>query len=230
MKKLLLLCFVSLPGVLWSQDTEGIQSDYKPVGGEKTLELQFEPFGDNPISINGIRARWFKSEQKAFRLNAFIGISSDSEITQQENSDFNLRELRDKDFSFTINLRPGFEKHLKGTGRLSPYFGMEGDLAYRTSSEKSESQVGNDVKFTKTVNGSGFFRIGANAIAGFDFYVIKKLYLGTEFGFGASLTKLLSVKVKSDVDGFIEPEPTKRGSSFDFGPNVNAQIRLGYAF
>ena len=229
MKKYLLFVFV-LPVLVYGQDLSQEVNEYKPQAGEKTLELQFEPFGDNPLDINGIRLRWFKSEQKAIRLNVFLGLSNDSQITQQEDSDLNLKELKDKDFSFTAAIRPGMEKHFKGTSKLSPYFGWEGEVAYRTSSSKTESQNGNDVNYIKRNNDTGYIRLGINALAGFDFYVAKKLYLGAEFGFGASWTKLLSVKIKSDITGFQEPDPEKRGSSFDIGPNVNAQIRLGYAF
>ncbi|MCB0497795.1 MAG: hypothetical protein KDC79_16760 [Cyclobacteriaceae bacterium] len=203
-------------------------NEYKPESGENTLELQFTPFGNTPVSINGIRARWFTSRNTAFRLNLFVGANSDTQITQQ--ADNGLEELKDKSLTYAINVRPGFEKHLKGTNRLSPYFGFEGDIAYQSSIYKSESQNGTDVNYIKTINDNGFFRLGANAIAGVDFYLSKKFYLGTELGFGVSFTKLLSVKVKSDLPGFTEPEPTKRGSSLDIGPNVNAQIRLGYVF
>ncbi|HNP18829.1 MAG TPA: BT1926 family outer membrane beta-barrel protein [Fulvivirga sp.] len=235
MKITILVLLFFAPLFVWSQDNDvtvnkETVSDYKANGGEKTLELQFEPFGNNPIGLNGIRARWFSTSSSAFRLNLFLGINTDSQITQQEDTDNNLKELRDKFFTFSINVRPGFEKHLKGTERLSPYFGVEGDLAYQTSSSRSENQNGTDVNYFKTINDNGFFRIGANAIAGLDYYITKKLYLGTEFGFGLSFTKLLAIKVKSDATGFTEPEPAKRGSSFDLGPNVNAQIRLGYAF
>ena len=230
MKKIIGLFLIALPFAVFGQDDETLVSQFKPAAGEKTLELQFAPFGDNPISLNGIRARWFLSEQSAFRLNAFLSFNSDSDIIQQEDDDLNREELKNKNVSFTINLRPGLEKHLKGTEKLSPYFGGELDLAYRGTSFKTEVQVSNEVKYNKQINANGFFRAGVNAIAGLDFYISKKLYLGTEFGFGVSLSKPLSVKVKSDRTGFEEPEPEKRGSSVDLGPNVNAQIRLGYAF
>ncbi|HBH24073.1 MAG TPA: hypothetical protein DDY13_11710 [Cytophagales bacterium] len=205
-------------------------SEFKPVAGETSLEVQFAPFGDNPIDINGIRARFFSSQRSAFRLNAFLGYDTDSEITQQENNDLNLLELKDRTTTFVVNIRPGFERHFKGTNRLSPYMGLEADLTYQTSTFKTENQSGDDINYLKEVNSNGFIRLGANAIAGFDFYVSKKLYLGTELGLGAAWTKLLPVKIKSDRSGFEEPDPVKRGSAIDIGPNVNAQIRLGYVF
>ena len=221
---LIVLCFYS-----YGQDTQG---SYKVSGGEKTLELQFVPFGNNPININGIRARWFSSDSKATRLNMFLGIDSDTEIIQQENTDIDDKELKFVNSEFAISIRPGFENHLNVSERLSPYFGMEFELAYQTFSNRTEQQNGNVVNYVKTSNefNSGFARLGANAIAGLDYYVAKKLYLGTEFGFGFSYTSFLPLKVKSDVDGFTEPDPLKQGSSFDLGPNVVAQIRLGYAF
>ncbi|TRX58214.1 hypothetical protein FNH22_14215 [Fulvivirga sp. M361] len=210
--------------------TQDATNSYKPEARETSLEVQFEPFGDNPVSINGIRARFFKSPNKAVRLNVFLGYDVDSDITQQAVSNTNLRELKDRTAIFSLNIRPGYEWHLKGTKKLSPYFGMEMDLGYQISRFKSEVQNGDDVNYTLRKNDNGFFRIGANAIAGLDFYVAKKLYLGTEMGFGASVTRLLDVEVESDVTGFQEPDPLKRGSAFDIGPNVNVDIRLGYVF
>ena len=49
-------------------------------------------------------------------------------------------------------------------------------------------------------------------------------------GFGASVTRLRDVTEDSDIPGFVEPEPLNRGGSFELGPNVNVDIRLGYVF
>ncbi len=210
--------------------TQSDSTNVKVNGGEKTLEVQLSPFGDDPININGIRARWFSTDKKAFRLNAFLGYDSDTQVTQQGSGNGN-DDLKDRATTFTFSVRPGFENHILVTERLSPYFGMEFDFTFQTTSFRSEQQTGGvQVNYTKRVNENGFVRIGANAVAGMDFYVAKKLYIGTEFGFGFSYTGLLAVKVKSDVAGFEEPDPLKRGSSFDLGPNVVAEIRLGYAF
>ena len=234
MNKLYYILVFIFPSLVQAQDTiqfeERVPMEFKADSKEKTLEVQLEPFGNNPISINGIRARWFSSPQRAFRLNAFIGMNSDTEITQQALEVASLKELKKKSNIYSVNIRPGFERHLKGTKRLSPYFGTELDLAYQYSSTKDEFQVDMDVNYTRKINENGYYRIGLNFIAGFDLYVAKKLYLGTEFGYGASFTKLQDVKIKSNREGFVAPEPQKRGSSFDVGTNVNAQIRLGYAF
>lgn len=235
MKQFLLLVALT-PLISLAQDVS--DDAFKPVGGEKTIELQLAPLGNSPVTINGIRVRKFTSENKAKRLNIFIGLDSDTFITQQENSDFDQEELKASTTEFTISVRPGFEKHVNVSKKLSPYFGMEFDLTYRIYTEKREIENGSSVDYIKLINGtdiiganrSGFIRLGANAIAGMDYYIAKKLYLGTELGFGFSYTRFSDFKVKSDQSGFVEPDPEKQGRSFDVGPNVIAQIRFGYAF
>lgn len=207
------------------------QEEFKPIDKENTLEVQFTPFGSSPININGVRFRKFIDPTRVFRVNAFLGYDLDTNIKQQANFTINNLSLKTSSSVFSINIRPGFEKHLAGTSRLSPYFGGELDFAIQNSSAKEEFQNDNSDKYqTNIINENGFLRVGLNAIAGMDFYVAKKLYLGTEFGFGFSYINLLDVELESDEQGFTKPESQKRGSSFNFGPNVNAQIRLGYAF
>ncbi|MEM6644323.1 MAG: hypothetical protein AAF616_15195 [Bacteroidota bacterium] len=230
MKRVSILLFALLAVFFATAQEES--SPIKVEGGQKTLELQFVPFGSSPININGVRMRFFSSATQAFRLNAFMGLNVDSEITQQENTDLAVELLRDRSTVFTVSIRPGFEQHINATERLSPYFGVEFDATLQTSSFREEQQNGTDVNFVRTVNPnrSGFIRGGVNALFGLDYYIAKKFYLGTEFGVGFSYTGFLSRKVKSDLSGFEEPDPERQGGSFDLGPNVMTEIRLGYAF
>ena len=235
MRKFFFLPLAMCYGMLYAQETTSnaageVDSEFRPQAGDMSLEVQFEPFGDDPIGLGGIRARFFSTPRKALRMNVFIGYDVDTEITQQENSDANLEELKDRNSVFSVNIRPGYEWHTKGTEKLSPYFGFEVDLAYQTSTFKTEDQNGASVNYTKFINQDGFLRFGLNAVAGFDFYFSKKIYAGTEMGFGGSATRLLDTKVKSDAPNFQEPDPVNRAGSFDLGPNVNVDIRLGYVF
>ena len=233
MKKLLLFIFLAVPSLLWAQSIEETTNGFKPVAGEKTIELQLRPFGDYPININGLRLRSFVTSTQARRLNVFLSVNSNSDIIQQANPDFNLQELKSTNSAFNISVSPGMEYHLKGTERISPYYGWEGNIAFRQSSVKTESQNGDEVNYTRTINPTtnpGYFRLGANVLAGLDIYIIKKLYLGTELSFGASYTNYLSTRTTSDAPGFTQPEPVKRGHAIGLGLNVNTQIRLGYAF
>ncbi|MCG8384167.1 MAG: hypothetical protein MJA30_01395 [Cytophagales bacterium] len=236
MKRSLALAIAMSFGALYAQDNTttttntNIQNEFKPSAGNVSLEVQFEPFGDDPININGIRGRIFSSQRQAFRMNVFIGYDSDTDITQQEVPDANLLELEDRTSTFTLNLRPGMEWHTKGTERLSPYFGFEVDFAIQWSRFRSENQEDLSVFYRTRINENGFTRYGLNAIAGFDYYFAKRIFVGTEMGFGASVTRLRDVTEDSDVPGFVEPEPLNRGGSFELGPNVNVDIRLGYVF
>lgn len=202
---------------------------FKPVAGQTTLEVQFAPLGGTPISIGGIRARSFSTATSAFRLNAFLGYTSSSTITQDEDSEIDQLKTKDTESSFTISLAPGIEQHFAGTSRLSPYVGAELPLAWNTSTDKSETQIADKVESGKTKN--GYFEIGLNAVAGVDFYFTKNLYLGTEFGFGLQYHKDGKTKSSSTVEGTEDTtNGVGKGSSFTLAPNVNGQIRLGFVF
>ncbi len=212
-----------------AQDSD---KQYRPTGGESNLEFQFTPFGTSPIGISGIRYRKFTSQYSAFRLNAHLSFSNATTITQQADPDNDIPELKDTDQVFGINLRPGFEKHLSGTERLSPYYGLEFDVAWqRTVAKEEREDFGTgDIIIDKTIDQFGFFRLGLNAVAGFDFYVAERLYMGAELGFGFSWQKESKIKFKSSEDGFVEPDPIKRGGEFELGPNIVSAIRVGYIF
>jgi hypothetical protein len=204
--------------------------DFKPVQGSKNLEFQFAPLGGSPIGIDGLRYRQFLSPTTAIRANVSLDLSNKSTITQDANKDLGAIELKDREFTFDLNLRPGFEKHFTGTDRLSPYIGAELDFNFRTTSQTIEDQIDTDKKEeTKITNEDGSMRLGLNGVAGFDYYFAKHLYFGAELGFGFSST--MPFKTKTEIPG----EPTEessegKSSTFNFGPNVVTAIRLGYLF
>ncbi|MCS6824346.1 MAG: hypothetical protein NZ529_08630 [Cytophagaceae bacterium] len=230
-----------------------VLSQDKQAAGDKTLELQFAPLSGTPFSISGIRFRKFTSDNSAIRLTTFIGFKSKTDITQQANkNDENVNsdddlELKDKESSFEFSIRPGYEKHFAGTSKLSPFVAGELDLGIKTTSLKEESQniFSNDPDptpqvYTKTTkNEGGYFRVGLNALAGFDWYFTSKLYMGGELGFGFSMIKNSAIKVTDEEakaqaefnnTTYEEPAPEKQGGEFNLGPVVNGRIRLGFVF
>ena len=221
--------------VITAQVSEAQESEtYKPAAGQHNLEVQLRPLSTAPIAINGIRYRKFISPNEAIRLNAFLNMSSETTISQQADKTNNIPALEDKYSQIGINLRPGYEKHLAGTDRLSPYFGGELDIAIQGSKYKEEYYLAQEVEHILTKNENGFWRFGVNAVAGFDYYIAKQLYLGSEIGFGFSFVRNRDVKTEysnKNAFGVTEnPDPFERGSAFNFGPNANAAIRLGYIF
>jgi hypothetical protein len=247
MKKTLLLCMsAALLGTVNAQEV------YKQEAGNKNLEVQFAPLGGTPIGMGGIRLRSFSSETSALRLSIFVGGSSKSTITQQaiDTSTTTPKvpgqlELKDTESSTVISIRPGFEKHMTGTDRLSPYMGAEIDFGMKFSKEKNDAELLNvagteNEKFTKVTKGKdGYMRFGLNLVAGTDWYFTKKAYLGVELGFGFAYTIDSKIKVedpmaeevaKRNNTKYVAPLDEKQGNSMNWGPTVNGQLRLGFLF
>lgn len=222
MKKFILALALGSAVVANAQDSE-----FKPNAGSNNLEFQFAPLGGSPIGISGIRFRRFTTPTSAMRANVFLGINHTSTITQDADNN-GAKELKTKETTIDFSVRPGIEKHFSGTDRLSPYVGAEVDLGIRTSSKKQEVQNGTDVAENKIKNETGAFRFGINAVAGFDFYFAKKLYLGAELGFGVALNTPLKTKTTS-ASTTVESKVDK-DNTINFGPNVVSAIRLGYIF
>lgn len=190
----------------------------KPQGKDFTVEVNFAPFSSSPVSISYLRFRTFTSEKGAVRLGFSVGAENGSPSEDQTAK------------TFELNLRPGYEWHFAGTDRLSPYVGLELDFA-KKSSEFESDEDGNEF----TIDGAwlggeerGFTRIGANFIIGADVYIIKRLYLGTEIGFGFERVKSSNIEI--EIVGASDPDTDKGGTTFQIGPNFNSSIRLGFVF
>jgi len=169
-------------------------------GGEKNLEVEFNPFGGSPIGMNGIRFRMFNSESSAIRIGFNIGGTNDNQVYQQQDkidgSDgaiVILPELNQTQQTFNFAIRPGYEMHFAGTDRLSPYVGAELMYAMSSSTITREFHNSNNADdqtkpenwqtWDMTVkNGSSTF--GLNALAGVDFYFVDNFYLGAEINLG----------------------------------------------
>ncbi len=223
MKKLLIIA--ALVGVGTYANAQ-----YKPAAGEKTLEVNFTPLGGSPISINGIKLRKFNDESTALRLGVNLNYAS-SKTRTGTTADGSV-ELYDRASTLGISIQPGIEKHMSGTSRLSPYVGGVLDIGFQSSTNKSEFEGGtaNQVEETTIKGQTGFFRVGVNAVAGADYYISNKLYMGVEVGYGLQLVSNATIKTETTVSGAPTVKDQKPGSTFNFGPNFNGAIRLGYAF
>jgi hypothetical protein len=220
------------------------ETEFKPVKGANNLELNFIPLNSKPIQITNIRYRKFIGDKTAFRLGFGLSYSSDKADSvfasnMTANSTVKSKYSNNK---LGFNIRPGIEKHFEGTNRLSPYMGAELDIALQSSKEVTPTGINAKDEFfvvtEKNKNKGGFFRMGVNLVAGFDCYVTKHLYMGSELGFGLGYTKYSDYKkttaypssqtVPSPDPG--SPDPSTQGSSINIGPNFNSSIRLGYIF
>ena len=234
MKKLVLsgLLFAGLTFCATAQDAVPM---YKPASGNSTLEFQFAPLGGSPLTIGGIKYRTFTSESTALRANIFLGYSNTTDVTLGMDMNGDEIELKDKSSAIDISIAPGFEMHMNGTDRLSPYFGGELSLGFGSSSDKSETYVPFDPTgavvdevYTQTTK-NGNFTVGVNALAGFDFYVAPHLYIGGEMGFGIEFMSEFDTKTSSDQPGSKDVE-TPNGGAINVGPNAKGVLRLGFVF
>jgi hypothetical protein len=244
MKKLFITStlFLSACTMIMAQDAA---TDLKPAAGANNLELNFTPLGSKPIQMTYVRYRRFLSDKTAFRLGVGISYSSSkADSVRASNAPGAVAgstvSEKYKMSSFGWNIKPGFEKHFEGTNRLSPYIGAELDLAGMSS--KEVTPISNDaadewtIQTDKNKNKGGFFRLGVNLVAGFDCYITKHIYLGTELGFGFQTVMYSDHKQTTEYStlalpaGYEDPKPVDQGSEMNIGPNFNSAIRLGWIF
>lgn len=227
MKKNLFLVLLLVSSQSFAQDRqskESTEQGYKANARNFTFEVNFNPFSSSPISINYLRFRKFVSSQNAWRLSGSINFRNQKPVENVTQS------------SFEINLRPGYEWHFLGTERLSPYVGFDVDFAVKSSSYSDDRTVTQNQGSISSISGSwdtagterGYTRIGSNVIIGVDYYLIRKLYLGFEIGYGFQLINSTDIIV-TPRNG-VPFTPTKGGTSLLIGPNYNSSIRLGFVF
>lgn len=199
----------------------------KQVKGDIPIELEFSPLGASPLKISNLKGRYFFKDNFAFRMGLFLGGTSNPTYTSA-----NDVELVSKTKAFNFSIRPGFEKHFEGTAKLSPYLGTEMSIEINTDKSSSETLWSNNTSI-KTLNINNLSSIfGVNIFTGTDFYITEKFFLGVEIGFGFQYEGRGKTSVKwtnpetpaTEVDS----EETGNTSSFQWGPNYQGTIRLGY--
>lgn len=173
----------------------------KPTAGTKIMEVNLTPdltgggiFSlpaiNNGLGMIGLKMRDFKSDKLAYRYSANVSISDSNEPNTET--------------EFAIGLGFGVENHLKGAERLSTYWGYEINAGM---TQANASYGGKDQKFG----------VGVGAFTGFDYYIMPKIYLGTELGYNWALT-------------CFNPEIGKNVTRFEFAPGITPSLRLGWQF
>jgi hypothetical protein len=195
--------------------------------GDIPIELEFSPLGANPLKISSIRSRYFLKDNLAFRTGIFLGGTSNPSY-----SEINNIELVNSSRSFNFNIRPGIEKHFNGTDRLSPYYG--GELSFTNKKDVTSNQSvwlsnADEIKTQKNISSNSIY--GLNIFSGADFYITDKIFLGVEIGFGLQYDGRGRTSVKwRNPENNSESNSKEIGntSSFQWGPNYQGTIRLGY--
>ena len=243
MKKIitLSLCVLAFTFANSQESSTSISDGYKQSSGDKNLELQFDPgaifnaTNSNNMFSNGvgIRYRQFASESFAYRLNLNISYTNSKTVTQDADDNQSLDELKDKYSSIGISLQPGIEKHFTGTKRLSPYLGAEVILGFQTGTLKSEYQAGTDVYETRAKNASfaDGLTLGIAGVAGADFYIAEKLYLGLELNYGLNAFTAFKTKYSDTGPGTADSESkVGKSNTLSFRPVAMGVLRIGFLF
>jgi hypothetical protein len=200
----------------------------KPAAGDKTAETLLNLNFGNPGITYGtpeFRLRYFMSENGAARLRISLGSTSS---TDKPNDSTEVKTSS----GFTISIAPGYEMHLPGTSKLSPYVGVQLPISFGTGSTTETTQ-----KFpqstlpttTTKVTGGSTLSIGLSLALGADYYIAESIYVGAEMGLG-----IFNMTSEGESTTSVTGEPDVKGgtsSSFDlFGVSPTSGIRLGMRF
>lgn len=202
----------------------------------------FHASSGSPFGLNNgawqLRGRYFIADDMAIR----VGLNITSQSTKNrfaENADGTGSEGTQKLGYSMIGIRPGFEKHFKGSDKLSTYAGVDLIINLTNATEKWESYDGTTYNkdYTAEIKGAwadgskkGGTGIGLNLVAGADWYFMPNVYLGAEFGWGFVATSTKKVETKITNAGTSTTTTTPKGSGFDLSPNIVGGIRLGFKF
>lgn len=199
--------------------------EFKPVAGDLSTEVNFSPFSSNPVQLDHLKIRKFLTDKNVVS----IGLKLDFDRDEGTETD-GFTEVDYTKKAFELNSRLGFERHFEGTKRLSPYAGIELELAYKSASADFEAQ-GTTYRIDGAWDTDGterrFTRMSANLIIGADFYFMKRAYLGVELGYGYTFQDFQKYRAKYE---YFPADEYPGKVSYDLGHHVQNSIRLGFNF
>ncbi|MFM7589125.1 MAG: hypothetical protein ACKO55_08415 [Bacteroidota bacterium] len=164
MKKILSFAFL----LALSLGITKAQTITKPVKGDLLFELSASGINELGVGLNatkgGLMVRQFTADNKARRLAANLDLQFELFDTLKINSAFSRPGK--KRFN-EISLSYGMENHMKGSKRMSTYWGYAGGLKLASTD---------------------YIALSGGAFTGFDYYLADGLYIGSEVGYNAFLT------------------------------------------
>lgn len=179
-------------------------------GSGVTVEYTANPFSSTSFLSPGyIRAK-FLAGPLGFRLGAKVDMAN----TQLEPT-----TIQHVGF---FDLRPGFEFHT-GTGKASPYAGIELIFMNQSANLNSTSQIGIANAITPTGRNQAFFGYGTALVSGVDYYWGEKFYFGFEVGLDFVWKNYKDVLMAGEV-------MVPATSDFGMMTNLNNTIKMGFNF
>jgi hypothetical protein len=177
--------------------------EFKPKEKDIAVGLAFEnPFQASKFSlINGVSGRYFLKSDLALRANLSLARDSKTSYVYDPTSG---NEVSSKLISsFGLGLHLGAEKHFSGTDRLDPYAGADLLIGYTSKFDENKNTL---VPASNGSEKSSSTDLGLRLLAGADFYIFPKVYVGTEFGISftsnmpGDVTKVTGTDSKTNKD------------------------------
>jgi opacity protein-like surface antigen len=187
---------IILAALFMSGSVAAAQEAETPEAGSFTTEVAFAPFSNEPFGlINGLRGRFFLSDEFAIRADLELGYASSSDHHFINN---NADEEIAKDSRFIFGISPGVEYHFAIYERVSLYAGAAIGVGFfkasrkETSTEQGAQEV--EISGANANDDRSGLMFGVQAFSGIDVYVYKNLYLGTELGLQYGMVKPFEVE------------------------------------
>ena len=174
MKKLLLFTALASFTFASAQVTTNAGTFNKPAEGDTAFEMQFMPnldgaamFADKGATVT---TRKFESATKAVRWSASLDLADSG--------------VEGSAMAYSVGLGYGIENHFSGAERLSTFWGYGASLSYAGTGDQD---IDDGAGGTTTVEGVSALGVGAGLFLGADYYIMPKVYVGVEMGYGLTL-------------------------------------------
>ena len=161
MKKLLLITALVSFSFASAQITTNAGTFDRPTAGDTAFEMKFMP------NLDGT-AMFAESNSGTLMMRSF---KSDTKATRISAS-LTIQDsgVEDSDTTMRASVGYGIENHFSGAERFSTFWGYGGNLGYADDQTRDE-----------------VFSIGGGVFLGADYYILPKVYVGTEFAYNLSL-------------------------------------------
>lgn len=187
---------------------------------------------DATLGTAGLRFRYFVSDNLAVRVS--LGMANRSTMKNSfENEMDNTGDAGTFETKSSLtNIGVGAEYHFAGTDRLSPYGGLDINIAsgkYTETGTHADNIGWVAADYSESFEGksSGF---GVNLVAGTDYYFAENFYTGLELGLGWNKVSVTG-STSTNTTGTITNTTKGNDQSWStFGNNVVGTFRLGWRF
>ncbi len=195
-----------------------------------TMEGRFNALRPSE-TIPALRIRLFAKKNLAIR--GMLSYTRDRELKDiYENPDGTGGRGEQEKISQMFSGAIGLEGHFTGTEKLSPYIGSELGFGFGSNQDLLSNTdsvnfiAGNSVKKKAPISS-----ISLSAVAGFDYYIFKNVYVGYELGFGFSRITKAEETVTTTVGTNTPIETFTPGNVNDTYGIINYnQVRIGWKF